>query len=74
MQAQPEIVDYSTQKPEALLERIVKASSDEGMIVADFFSGSGTVAKVACDLKRKFIACDIGVNSLQITLARNPCA
>lgn len=60
-----EIVDYSTQKPEALLERIIKASSDKGMIVADFFSGSGTTAKVADDLDRKFIACDIGVNAIQ---------
>ena len=65
-----ERVGYSTQKPEALLERIIKASSDEGMIVADFFSGSGTTAKVACDLNRKFIACDVGVNSLQTTRDR----
>ena len=62
--------NYATQKPEALLKRIIKASSDEGMIVADFFSGSGTTAKVACDLKRKFIACDVGVNSLQTTRDR----
>ena len=41
LHAQPERVDYATQKPEPLLERIIKASSDEGMIVADFFSGSG---------------------------------
>ena len=66
----PERLDYATQKPEALLKRIIKASSDEGMIVADFFSGSGTTAKVACDLKRKFIACDVGVNSLQTTRDR----
>ena len=65
-----EVVDYSTQKPEALLERIIKASSDEGMIVADFFSGSGTTAKVARDLNRKFIACDIGVNAIQTTRDR----
>ena len=65
-----ERVDYSTQKPEALLERIIKASSDEGMIVADFFSGSGTTAKVARDLNRKFIACDIGVNAIQTTRDR----
>jgi adenine-specific DNA-methyltransferase len=60
-----ERIDYATQKPEALLERIIKASSDEGMIVADFFSGSGTTAKVAHDLGRKFVACDIGVNAIQ---------
>ena len=65
-----EVVDYSTQKPEALLERIIKASSDEGMIVADFFSGSGTTAKVARDLNRKFIACDIGINAIQTTRDR----
>ena len=62
--------NYVTQKPEALIERIIKASSDEGMIVADFFSGSGTTAKVARDLDRKFIACDIGVNAIQTTRDR----
>lgn len=56
---------YSTQKPEALLERIIKASSNEGMIVADFFSGSGVTAAVASKLGRKFITCDIGINSIQ---------
>jgi len=61
---------YNTQKPEALLERIIKASSDEGMIVADFFSGSGTTVKVANDLNRKFIGCDIGINALQTTRDR----
>ena len=60
-----ERVDYATQKPEALLERIVKASSDQGMIVADFFGGSGVTAKVANDLGRKFITGDIGVNAIQ---------
>jgi len=64
-QAAEQRVDYATQKPEALLERIIKASSDEGMIVADFFSGSGTTAKVAHDLGRKFVACDIGGNAIQ---------
>jgi len=57
--------DYSTQKPEALLERIIKASSDEKMIVADFFGGSGVTAKVAHDLGRAFVHVDVGVNSLQ---------
>ena len=65
-----ERVDYATQKPEALLERIIKASSDEAVIVADFFGGSGVTAKVAHDLKRKFIHCDVGINSLQITRDR----
>lgn len=63
-------LDYSTQKPEALLERIVKASSNEGMIVADFFGGSGVAAAVANKLGRKFIHCDIGVNSIQTTRDR----
>ncbi len=62
--------EYSTQKPEALLERIIKASSNEGMIVADFFGGSGVTAKVANDLNRKFIHCDVGVNSIQTTRDR----
>ncbi|MDI9356264.1 MAG: site-specific DNA-methyltransferase, partial [Chitinophagaceae bacterium] len=60
-----ERVEYSTQKPEALLERIIKASSNEGMLVADFFGGSGVTAKVANDLGRNFIHVDIGVNSIQ---------
>ena len=60
-----EAVDYSTQKPEALLERIIKASSNESMIVADFFGGSGVTAKVANDLGRRFIHCDVGINSIQ---------
>jgi adenine-specific DNA-methyltransferase len=57
--------DYSTQKPEALLKRIIKASTNENMIVCDFFGGSGVTAKVANDLNRKFIHCDIGINSIQ---------
>lgn len=65
-----ERVDYATQKPEALLERIIKASSDEGMVIADFFGGSGVTAKVANDLNRKFIHTDIGINSIQTTRDR----
>lgn len=60
-----ELIGYSTQKPEALLERIIKASSNEGMVIADFFGGSGVTAKVANDLGRKFIHSDIGINSIQ---------
>lgn len=60
-----ELVDYATQKPEALLERIIKASSDENMIVADFFGGSGVTAAVANKLNRRFIHCDVGINSIQ---------
>lgn len=62
-----ERVDYATQKPEALLERIIKASSNEGMVVADFFGGSGTTARVAARLNRRFIHTDIGINSIQVT-------
>jgi adenine-specific DNA-methyltransferase len=60
-----ERTDYATQKPESLLERIIKASSNENMIVADFFGGSGVTAKVANDLGRRFIHCDVGINSIQ---------
>lgn len=57
--------DYATQKPEALLERIIKASSNEGMLVADFFGGSGVAAAVAHKLNRRFIHGDVNINSLQ---------
>lgn len=57
--------EYATQKPEALLERIIKASSNSGMLVADFFGGSGVTAAVAHKLGRRFIHCDIGINSIQ---------
>lgn len=63
-------VGYATQKPEALLERIIKASSNEGMLVADFFGGSGVTATVASKLGRKFIHCDIGINSIETTRDR----
>ena len=62
--------DYSTQKPEALLERIIKASSNEGMLVADFFAGSGVTAAVAHKLGRRFVTCDIGLNSIELTRDR----
>ena len=65
-----EQINYTTQKPEALLERIIKASSDKGMLVADFFCGSGTAPKIAYNLDRKFIACDIGINAIQATRDR----
>ncbi|HNH31622.1 MAG TPA: site-specific DNA-methyltransferase [bacterium] len=55
-----ESVDYPTQKPEALLERIIKASSNEGDLIADFFCGSGTTAAVAEKLGRKWITTDLG--------------
>lgn len=65
-----ENVGYTTQKPEALLERIIKASSNEGMLVADFFGGSGVTAAVASKLGRRFIHCDIGINSIETTRDR----
>ena len=65
-----ESVDYSTQKPEVLIERIVTASSNKQMVVADFFGGSGVTAAVANKLGRKFIHCDIGLNSIQTTRDR----
>lgn len=55
-----ERIDYATQKPEALLERIIKASSNKGSIVCDFFGGSGTTAAVAERLGRRWIIGDIG--------------
>ncbi|MCM1355280.1 MAG: site-specific DNA-methyltransferase [Staphylococcus sp.] len=56
---------YATQKPEALLERIIKASSNEGMIVADFFGGSGVTSAVAAKSGRNFIHADVNINSIQ---------
>lgn len=58
-------VDYATQKPEALLVRVIEASSNEGMLVADFFGGSGVTAAVAHKLNRRFIHGDVNINSLQ---------
>lgn len=65
-----EKVDYATQKPETLLERIINASSNKGMVVAYFFGGSGVTAAVANRLGRKFIHADININSIQTTRDR----
>lgn len=65
-----ERLDYATQKPEALLEKVIKSASNEGMLVADFFGGSGVTAAVANKLGRRFIHCDIGLNSIQTTRDR----
>ncbi len=65
-----EKADYATQKPEALLERVLKASSNEGMVVADFFGGSGVTAAVAHKLGRRFVHADVGINSIQTTRDR----
>ena len=61
---------YATQKPEALIERIIKASSNEGDLVADFFCGSGTTAAVAEKLGRKWIATDLGKFAIHTTRKR----
>jgi len=61
---------YNTQKPEALLERIIKASSNEGDLVADFFCGSGTTAAVAEKLGRKWIVSDLGKFAIHTTRKR----
>ncbi len=60
-----ELVDYVTQKPEKLLNRVISGSSNKKMVVADFFGGSGVTAKVAHDLGRKFITADVGINAVQ---------
>ncbi len=65
-----ERVQYPTQKPEALLERIIKASSHEGDLVADFFLGSGTTAVVAERLNRRWIGCDLGRFAIHATRKR----
>jgi adenine specific DNA methylase Mod len=61
---------YATQKPEALLERIIKASSNEGDLVADFFCGSGTTLTVAEKLGRRWIGCDLGRYAIHTTRKR----
>ena len=56
----PEVVNYATQKPEKLIARIIKTSSRENDIIADFYGGSGTTASVAEKLNRRWITCDLG--------------
>ena len=65
-----ENVGYPTQKSEKLLERIIKASSNEGDLIADFFCGSGTTAAVAEKLGRKWITTDLGRFSIHTTRKR----
>lgn len=65
-----ESIGYSTQKPSKLLERIIKASSNENSIVADFFGGSGTTASVAEKLGRRWISSDIGKPSIMVQRKR----
>lgn len=61
---------YPTQKTEALLKRVIEASSNEGDVVADFFMGSGTTQAVAQKLGRKWIGCDINLGAIQTTTKR----
>ena len=63
-------VDYNTQKPKALIERLIKASSNEGDTVADYYLGLGTTAVVCKELNRNFIGCDINPKAIEITKAR----
>jgi len=65
-----ERVDYPTQKPQTLLERIVKVSSNEGDLILDCFCGSGTTAVVAEKLKRRWITCDLGRFAIQTARKR----
>ena len=65
-----EKMDYPTQKPEALLERIIKASSNEDSIVLDCFCGSGTAAAVAEKLNRRWIMADLNKGAIQTTMKR----
>jgi len=61
---------YDTQKPETLLERIIKASSNENDLIADFFVGSGTTLAVAEKLNRRWIGCELGKVGIQVTRGR----
>lgn len=65
-----ELLGYNTQKPEALLERILRSSSNEGDLVADFFCGSGTTLAVAEKLGRRWIGCDLGRWAIHVTRKR----
>lgn len=69
-QAHTERNGYDTQKPKELIEKFIKASSNEGDLVADFYLGSGTTCEVALELGRKFIGCDINPRAIEITLQR----
>ncbi|HNX14648.1 MAG TPA: site-specific DNA-methyltransferase [Oscillospiraceae bacterium] len=66
----PEIMNYPTQKPEKLLERIIKSTTNEGDLVMDFFAGSGTTLNVAERLNRRWIGVDIGKLAIYTTQKR----
>ena len=61
---------YATQKPEELISRFVLTSTNEGDVVADYYLGSGTTAKVCQELNRNFIGCDLNPKAIEITKAR----
>lgn len=65
-----ERLNYDTQKPEALLDRIIRSSSTEGSLVADFFCGSGTTMAVAKKLGRRWIGCDLGRFAIHVSRKR----
>lgn len=69
-QADPERVDYATQKPAALLERIIKAATPEDGLVADFFVGSGTTAAAAEKTGRRWVVTDLGKPAAMVTRKR----
>jgi DNA modification methylase len=69
-QVQSEIIGYPTQKPEALLERIIKASSNEGDVVLDPFMGGGTTIAVAEKLRRRWIGIDQSTMAVKVTELR----
>ena len=70
VQTKLKVIELKNRKPEPLLERILKASSNEGDLVADFFCGSGTTAAVAEKLGRKWIATDLGKFGIHTTRKR----
>jgi len=65
-----ERVGYDTQKPKSLIERIIKASSNEGDLIGDFYMGSGTTAVVCKELNRNFIGCDLNPRAVELTKKR----
>ena len=65
-----EITGFTTQKPEALLERIIEGASDQNDTVADFFAGSGTTLAVAEKLNRRWLGCELGKVGIQVARAR----
>jgi DNA modification methylase len=67
---QAERLGYPTQKPEALLERIIKASSNEGDLVMDFYNGGGTTGAVCKKLGRNYLGVDINYRAIQISQER----